>query len=107
MTHYLGETIIQVYKRRGCIGRNIAHIFCLLESRWKDEKFEHELTASVVHSLRNVGLCAFVEAAMQDDVVSNWPSPVVKVQELQYLELLSVNRLLCKCASILNCRRDM
>ena len=72
-----------------------------------DEKFQHELTASDVHSVRNVGLFAFVEASMQYDVVSNWPSLVVRVQKLEYLELLSVNRLLCKCASILNCRRDM
>ena len=45
--------------------------FCLLERSWKDEKFEHELTASVVHSLRNVGPYVLVEAAMQDDVIAN------------------------------------
>ena len=54
--------------------------FCLLESSWKDEKFEHDLTASVVHPLRNVGACVFVEAAMQDYVIANWPRPVVSAK---------------------------
>ena len=54
--------------------------FCLLEPSWKDEKFEHELTASVVHPLRNVGPCVLVEAAMQDDVITNWPRPVVSAK---------------------------
>ena len=54
--------------------------FCLLESSWKDEKFGHELTASVVHPLRNVGSCVLVEAAMQDDVITNWLRPVVSAK---------------------------
>ena len=54
--------------------------FCLLEPSWKDDKFEHELTASVVHPLRNVGPCVLFEAAMQDDVIIIWPRPVVSAK---------------------------
>ena len=54
--------------------------FCLLEPSWKHLKFEHELTASFVHPLRNVGPCVLVEAAMQDDVITNWPRPVVSAK---------------------------
>ena len=81
-------------------------LYFLSVGTWKDETFERELTAAVVHPLRNVGPCVIVETAMQDEVITNWPSPVVRVQKLEYLELRSVNRLLCKCASIL-VRGDM
>ena len=33
---------------------------------------------------RNVGPCVLVEAAIQGDVITNWPTPVSKVQKLEY-----------------------
>ncbi|XP_062505605.1 uncharacterized protein LOC134182239 [Corticium candelabrum] len=54
-------------------------LYFLSVGTWKDETFERELTAAVVHPLRNVGPCVIVETAMQDEVITNWPSPVVRV----------------------------
>ena len=67
---------------------------------WKDDEFHRQLTAAVVHPLRTDS-CAFAEASMPDAEITNWPSPVIKVQKLEHLQLRSVDRLLCKCAPII------